>query len=143
MDVHDRITQLEAELAKLKNHVMGDSPGGMPAATEGDDGRPTSRRQMLKLAGAAAVGAAGASLATAPSAGATTGTMMFGKSNDAMSSQTVLTSSATFQTLTVDNTRTRLATNHSPSLRAATAPGYLQVGSCMGSRPAGTWRNYG
>jgi hypothetical protein len=104
MDVHDRITQLEAELASLKNHVMGDSPGGTPAVPEGDDGKPTSRRQLFKLAGAAAVGAAGASLATAPSAGATTGTMMFGAANDAGTALTRLTSSNLSNTLEVDAT---------------------------------------
>jgi hypothetical protein len=43
MDVHDRITQLEAELASLKNHVMGESRGGRATMTEGEDGGPTSR----------------------------------------------------------------------------------------------------
>lgn len=78
MDVHERITQLETEFASLKRHVMGDSRRAAPAVTGGDEGGPTSRRQMLKLAGAAAVGAAGASLATATPAGATTGNMQFG-----------------------------------------------------------------
>jgi hypothetical protein len=102
MDVHDRITQLEAELASLKNHVMGDSRCGTPASTASDDGGPTSRRQLFKLAGAAAVGAAGASLATAPSAGATTGTMMFGTPNDAGTDITELGSSNVGETLQVD-----------------------------------------
>jgi hypothetical protein len=102
MDIHERITQLEAELANLKSDVMDDSRSSTPASSEGDDRGPTSRRQLFKLAGAAAVGAAGASLATAPSAGATTGTMKFGASNDAGTDITELGSSNVGQTLQVD-----------------------------------------
>jgi hypothetical protein len=69
---------------------VSDTPAGM------------SRRRLLTgLAGAAAVGAAGASLASAPPAGATTGTMMFGAPNDSGTDPTSLTSSNAGTTLGV------------------------------------------
>jgi serine protease len=160
MDDHDRIAQLEARLASLENHVMDDSRNCTPASTERDNGGPTSRRQLLKLAGAAAVGAAGASLATAPSAGATTGNMQFGTLNDAGTDATTLTSSSNFTTLEAVATATAgfngspyaiFASSNGTGVQAngnvygvaaagSLAPLMLGTGSSVGSPTAGTHR---
>jgi hypothetical protein len=72
---------------------------------EASDGgaRHLSRRGVFKLAGAAAAGAAGASLLGAEPAGASTGQMMYGASNDAGAAGTSLTSIHGGATLDVDN----------------------------------------
>lgn len=68
------------------------------------DDTPTraSRRGLLRLAGAAALGGAAAGLLSSGSASAATGTMQYGASNDALTSTTLLSSTAT-STLMVGN----------------------------------------
>jgi hypothetical protein len=122
-DVNARISQLERELVQLKTQLLEQSrrnrsisPDQMTPAP------PTSRRQLLRLAGAAAVGAAGVSLATAAPAGASTGTMMYGTTNDASSDGTSLSSQTSVPTFDVENFGT------GPALRAqavAGGPGLL------------------
>lgn len=105
-DLQERILRLEAELQSLKAQVLERPGDGPQSAQQVAECGPTSRRQLLKLAGAAAVGAAGASLIPASPAGATTGTMTYGSSNNAGTSETDLTSSSTSATLGIDNTGT-------------------------------------
>jgi hypothetical protein len=62
-----------------------------------------SRRGLLRLAGAAAAGGAGAVLATSGQAAASTGPMMFGAINEALASSTYLASSSAAPTLAVWN----------------------------------------
>ena len=90
--------------------------GGQDSASNavdevGDDQEPGSpavdRRHILRLGGMAAAGAAGAAIAsavTASPAGATTGSMQFGASNDAGTDVTELTASSNTGTLLVINT---------------------------------------
>ena len=78
---------LQAEVARL-NAVVGDLRGRLDRL-EGDPGGdgqqpPRSRRDLLKLAGVAALGAAGGVvLRAAPAAAATAGNMVLGQANDA------------------------------------------------------------
>jgi hypothetical protein len=62
-----------------------------------------SRRGLLRLAGAAALGGAAAGLLSNGTASATTGAMQYGASNDSGTSTTVLTATAT-STIIVNNT---------------------------------------
>jgi hypothetical protein len=61
----DRVAQLEEQVSRLTSLVEGlraEGPAGLPAVS-GDGRAPRSRRQLLKLAGAAAAGAAGVAIA--------------------------------------------------------------------------------
>ena len=101
LDLKAQVAAQAAEIARLRERLEGVTRTNL----ERDDdkgGGLTSRRGLFKLAGAAAVGAAGASLLSATPASATTGTMMFGTSNDAGADSTLLTSAAA-QTLEVRN----------------------------------------
>jgi hypothetical protein len=92
-----------AEIAMLRARLEGSAaPTTVERMSAEGDGQ-TSRRHLFKLAGAAAVGAAGASLLSAAPAEATTGVMMFGTKNDAGADVTTLTSSNQ-ATLAVTNT---------------------------------------
>jgi len=103
------------------------SRSGQPAAEEAtpSDAR-ISRRGALALAAAAAVGlgAVADSVLAATPAGATTGNLQFGLSNDAGTAATNLTSTATYETLSVTNT--------------ANGNGYGIVGSTQGTTSTGT-----
>lgn len=108
-DLHQEVAQLKAQVAELsailaKRGSAGESETPGPGSEEPLQDSPTSRRQLLKLAGAAAVGAAGASLAVATPAGATTGLMEYGATNNAGADYTVLESTNSTITLHVANT---------------------------------------
>jgi hypothetical protein len=83
--------------------VDPDHDGETPAEAADGGNRHLSRRGVFKLAGAAAAGAAGASLLAAEPAGATTGTMMFGEGNFAGADGTSLGSSNVNFTLDLFN----------------------------------------
>jgi len=96
-DIATEIRELRRRLAELEAHV---------ADQASTDDRAT-RRGMLRLAGAAVVGGAAATLLGAQPAAAATGNMQYGASNDAGADQTTLTSSAFGEgttTLGVENT---------------------------------------
>src|SRR6267143_636980 len=62
----DRVAQLEDQVSRLTSLVEGlqaERMAGPPAASENGSRSPRSRRDLLKLAGAAAAGAAGVALA--------------------------------------------------------------------------------
>ena len=65
--------------------------------------RLTSRRHLLRLSGAAAVGAAAAVVAGTGAAEATTGTMQYGNTNNAGADETELSGSSSLFTLRVTN----------------------------------------
>jgi hypothetical protein len=104
LDLKAQVAAQTAEMAQLRARLDGSAAPTSVERVSGDSGGPTSRRHLLKLVGAAAVGAAGASLLSAAPAGATTGTMMFGVANDAGSDSTELDSTNSFETLIVGNT---------------------------------------
>ncbi|MDO8364569.1 MAG: hypothetical protein Q7V88_16880 [Actinomycetota bacterium] len=89
-------TNLAAEVARLQARVDELEAGGERPAL-------SSRRRVLRLAGAAAAGGAVALLGRPGSAEATTGTMMFGSTNDAGTSETTLSASGTSSALRVTN----------------------------------------
>lgn len=77
------------------NHTMQQELAGLRARVQELEGEGrASRRGALRLAGAAAVGGAAALLGSSPAAAAT-GAMQFGASNNAGSTQTTLSSTAT------------------------------------------------
>lgn len=104
----DNVSQLRAEVEVLKarlEHLAGRVPD---ASGTGDETRPaamrrTGRRDLLKVAGVAVLGAVGASMLDATPAEATTGTMMFGQGNDAGTDHTDLMSSSSGGTLVITN----------------------------------------
>jgi hypothetical protein len=103
LDLKAQVAAQAAEIARLKARVE-EEPQANIERESSVAGGTTSRRQLFKLAGAAAVGSAGASLLSATPAGATLGTMMFGTGNNAGTDQTRLASSNTASTLLVTNT---------------------------------------
>ncbi|MBI4885264.1 MAG: hypothetical protein HY826_14545 [Actinobacteria bacterium] len=94
VDVLAEIRELRHRLAELEAHVAPQDP---------TDERST-RRGMLRLAGAAVVGGAAASLLGAQPAAANSGAMQFGATNNAGADTTILNSTATVPTLQVTNT---------------------------------------
>jgi hypothetical protein len=88
------LSELRQRVAELEAQTALESPAAEERST---------RRGMLRLAGAAVVGGAAASLVGAQPAAATTGPMSFGAGNDAGSSLTTLTSTAV-NTFTSTNT---------------------------------------
>ncbi len=103
LDLKAQVEAQAAEIARLKARLEGGTALTTVERSDGEAGGPTSRRQLFKLAGAAAVGAAGASLLSAAPAGATTGTMMFGAVNNAGTDFTELDSTNGIETLFVSN----------------------------------------
>jgi hypothetical protein len=96
VDVLAELQALRQRVAEFEERV--ESP---PPLEEG-----STRRGMLRLAGAAVVGGAAASLVSAHPAAAVSGTMMFGASNNAGTDSTTLTSSDDVTTLDAVNTLT-------------------------------------
>ena len=90
-----------AELRELRQRVVELEA---QTAIEPPAEERSTRRGMLRLAGAAVAGGAAASLLGAQPAAATTGAMMFGLTNNAGGDPTTLNSTASAPTLSVSNT---------------------------------------
>jgi hypothetical protein len=94
---------LREEISGLREQLMEvtarlQALEGDEAATNGD-GKPTSRRDLLKLAGALAAGAAGGIvLRPIPAAAATNGNMILGQANDADAPTKLAATGTTFPT---------------------------------------------
>jgi hypothetical protein len=93
VDVLAELRALRQRVAELEGQAAGEAP------TE----ERSTRRGILRLAGAAVVGGTAASLASARPAAAVSGAMMFGASNNAGTDTTTLFSSNATRTLDVTN----------------------------------------
>lgn len=88
-DLRDEIAYLRDRLARLESRVASASPAAAPAA---EPNATPSRRGLLKMAGLAAIGAAGAAVTTSvPASAATGGSMTLGQSNDANATTSLVT----------------------------------------------------
>jgi len=103
VDVLAELRALRQRVAVLEAQGLEGQRLEAPDRVEASAERSATRRGMLRLAGAAVVGGAAASLLGAQPAAATTGAMEFGAANDADADATTLTSTSPI-TLTVSNT---------------------------------------
>jgi hypothetical protein len=104
----DDVSQLRAEVEDLKAQLARLSPLPVEGSRVESDGAATieartGRRELFKMAGAAALGAVGAATLISSPAGANTGTMIFGAENNAGTDFTQLDSSNSVYSLVVQN----------------------------------------
>jgi hypothetical protein len=131
LDLKAQVAAQAAEIAQLKARMEGSATPTSVERVIGESDGQTSRRQLFKLAGAAAAGAAGASLLSAQPAGATVGTMFFGTVNDSGTDGTELRSTAG-NSLFVENDGGGVAVTGvalvGPGLRGSSGGSYGVVG---------------
>jgi hypothetical protein len=95
-DLRDEVAQLTALVQEMKGRLERLEGGTPETDTDAENGNAHSRRDLLKLAGAAAVGAAGAVVLRAMPAAAATGTgMVNGQTNDTGVTTNIVPTAAT------------------------------------------------